>query len=144
MKSEEKSGKHYVKNYQLKRGQAYGNYPESLVRNFRIKQLMGPEAQIQEEDAHLVVFEIAPGTYYPAHTHAWPEIYFILEGAAECTWGDETFIAEPGTFIYGPPHTAHAMRIIGDNPLVTIISSWAPGGRTDVFSEEGRLIEEVE
>ena len=49
--------------------------------------LSGPGAHLKTEDAHAGVLQIDPGTDYAAHTHAWPEAYYIIQGTADCDLG---------------------------------------------------------
>ena len=140
MGDQEERGPNHIKNYELGPMQPYGNYPQSLLDTFRVKSLLSPGAHLKTEDAHAGLLEIAPGTDYAAHTHAWPEAYFIIKGTADCVWGEDSFTAGPGTMIYGPPNTSHAMVITSEEPLLTLIFSWAPGGDRSVFDEDGKLI----
>ena len=140
MAAKEELGPNHIKNYELGEMQPYGNYPQSLLDTFKNKSLLGPGAHLKTEDAHAGLLEIAPGTDYAAHTHAWPEAYFIIKGTADCVWGEDSFSAGPGTMIYGGPFTSHAMVITSEEPLLTLIFSWAPGGDRSVFDEDGKLI----
>ena len=140
MAAKEELGPNHIKNYELGEMQPYGNYPQSLLDTFMNKSLLGPGAHLKTEDAHAGLLEIAPGTDYAAHTHAWPEAYFIIKGTADCVWGEDSFTAGPGTMIYGGPFTSHAMVITSEEPLLTLIFSWAPGGDRSVFDEDGKLI----
>ena len=140
MAAKEELGPNHIKNYELGEMQPYGNYPQSLLDTFKNKSLLGPGAHLKIEDAHAGLLEIAPGTDYAAHTHAWPEAYFIIKGTADCVWGEDSFTAGPGTMIYGGPFTSHAMVITSEEPLLTLIFSWAPGGDRSVFDEDGKLI----
>ncbi len=136
----EELGPNHIKNYELGEMQPYGNYPQSLLDTFKNKALLGPRAHLKTEDAHAGLLEIAPGTDYAAHTHAWPEAYFIIKGTADCQWGDDSFVCGPGTMIYGGPFTSHAMQITSEEPLLALIFSWAPGGDRSVYDEDGKLI----
>ena len=140
MAGKEERGPNHIKNYELGEMPPYGNYPRSLLDTFKQKSLIGPGSHLKTEDAHAGLLEIAPGTDYPAHTHAWPEAYLIIKGAADCQWGEDSFQAGPGTMIYGEPYTSHAMRITSQEPLLALIFSWAPGGDRSVFDEDGKLI----
>ncbi len=140
MAGKEELGPNHIKDYELGPMPKYGNYPQALLDTFRVKSLLSPGSHLKTDDAHAGLLEIAPGTDYPAHVHAWPEAYFIIEGTADCTWGEDSFTAESGTMIYGPPHTSHAMRITSEEPMLALVFSWAPGGDRGVFTEDGRLI----
>ncbi|MFQ5873175.1 MAG: cupin domain-containing protein [Dehalococcoidia bacterium] len=141
--AKEERGKHYIKNYELESQTSYSNYPDWLLRSFRFKALIGRDAPIPDTDVGASAFELDPGAYYPGHAHPWPEIYIITSGTAECKWGDETFIAQPGTITHCPPNTSHAMRVTSREPLRAVIVSWAPGGQSEVWDAESRIIEEA-
>ena len=140
MSNKEELGTNHVKGYELGPMPKYGNYPQSLLDNFSGKPLLGPKAHLKSDEGHIGLLELAPGTDYPAHIHPWPEAYYIVNGSAECVWGEDKFTAEPGTTIYAPPNTSHAMKVISEEPVLAIIFGWAPGGRKEVFDEDGRLI----
>ena len=43
--------------------------------------------------------------------------FYILEGEAEFTVGDETFRAGPGTYVAAPVGVVHGFRVVGDAEL---------------------------
>lgn len=140
MAGKEEVGPNHIKNYELEEMQPYGNYPQSLLDTFRQKSLIGRSGHLKTEDASAVVLQIDPGTDYAAHSHAWPEAYYIIRGTADCAWGEDTFVCEPGTIIYGGPFTSHAMKITSEEPLLALVFSWAPNGDRSVYDEDGKLI----
>ena len=137
----EGKGKHYIKDYGLVTMSPHSNYPPSLLKAIRVKELIGRGGEISEEDISVTAFELDPGTYYGAHAHPWPETYIFMSGMAECEWGDEKFTAEAGTVTHCPPNTSHAMRVTSDEPLSAIIVGWAPGGRREVWEAESVMLE---
>ena len=136
----EGKGKHYIKNYGLATMPPHSNYPPSLVKAIRVKELIGRGGEIPDEDFSVTAFELASGVYYGAHAHPWPETYIFLSGTAECEWGDERFTAEAGTVTHCPPNTSHAMRVTSDEPLSAIIVGWAPGGRREAWESESVML----
>ena len=65
------------------------------------------------------VTQVAVATFDAAseiamHTHPtmW-ELYFVLDGAAVYTVGEERHLAEPGDLIAVPAGTPHGVRVIG-------------------------------
>lgn len=139
----EERGKYYIKNYALSQMSAYSNYPRSLLDAMRVKPLVGPRDGIRDQDISLSAFQLDPGTDYGAHAHPHPEVYIILSGTAECRWGEETFIAEPGTVTHCPPNVPHAMRVIGSEPLRAIIVGWAPDGDRSVWNGISTLLDQA-
>jgi len=102
----------------------YSNYPASLMNSYRLKRLIGNKSPVAVKDVSLVVSELDPGATYPSHSHPAPEIYYFLKGRAECTWGDETFIAEPGTVVYTAPNLPHSIRNIGEDAVEAVVFWW--------------------
>ncbi|MCH8086692.1 MAG: cupin domain-containing protein [Chloroflexi bacterium] len=123
----------HVKSGQVEWHTEYSNYPASLMDVYRLKRLIGNKAPVAVKGVSLVVSALDPGATYPSHSHPAPEIYYFLKGRAECTWGDETFIAEPGTVVYTPPNLPHSMRNIGDDPVEAVIFWW--GDQVGVLAE---------
>lgn len=139
----EEKGRYFIKNYQLARMSSYSNYPEPLLAAMQVKSLIGRRGPIQDQDISVSAFELEPGTRYPGHAHPHPEVYIFISGTAQCEWGDETFIAEPGTVTHCPPNMPHAMRVTGDEPLRAIIVGWAPDGDQGVWDGISTLLTPV-
>lgn len=63
------------------------------------------------EEFDFGVYRLAENEYHPLHYHpAAAEFYYILEGSCLVTVDDETVEATPGTAIYLPAGTHHAVR----------------------------------
>lgn len=73
--------------------------------------------------------------------HPVPEFYLVIDGQAEWTLGDETFLAEPGEVVYIAPVTMHRMVNLIDDPLRAVWGRWAPNGDRSVFEGEFRFVE---
>ena len=62
------------------------------------------------------------------HVHPYDEIFNILEGRAEFTVGDQTFVAEAGAIVFGPANIPHSYKNIGPGRLdsldVHLSSEW--------------------
>jgi mannose-6-phosphate isomerase-like protein (cupin superfamily) len=135
------SGKHFVTNYELAHMPSYSNYPPSLLSAMEVKSLIGRSGEIIDRDINVSAFHLDPGTDYGDHVHPHPEVYVFLSGTAECQWGDETFIAEPGTVTHCPPNMPHAMRVTSSEPLRAIIIGWAPDGDARVWDGTSVLLD---
>jgi mannose-6-phosphate isomerase-like protein (cupin superfamily) len=135
------SGKYFVRDYELSRMPSYSNYPQSLLQAMQVKSLIGPRGEIADDDLNVSAFHLDPGTYYGGHAHPHPEMYIFLGGSAECEWGDETFVAEPGTVTYCPANMSHAMRVISSEPLRAIIVGWAPDGDQGVWDGISQMLD---
>jgi mannose-6-phosphate isomerase-like protein (cupin superfamily) len=97
------------------------------------------KATVADTDgAYSLAIEITPpGGGLPLHVHhAEDEAMFVLEGAYEVTCGDETFIADRGSFVFIPRDVPNAFRNIEPGPsrMVYITS---PGG-FETFLETAR------
>lgn len=53
-----------------------------------------------------------PGGGPVLHRHPYPEVFFVQEGRAQFTAGDETLIAEAGQVVVVPANTPHKFENI--------------------------------
>ena len=120
------------------------HYPESLLKIARAKVLVGPDGVVHNSEISMAVMEIDPGCVYPLHNHDAPEVYYVLEGEAICTWGDDEFRAVPGTAIQTEPGIPHRIESIGNTKFRAIAIWWAPGGDPEVLNCSLNLLEEME
>jgi len=67
--------------------------------------------EIQEQLGHLVVRRTTPDNPFMNKAHAGSRFWFILEGHATVTVGEETGDVEPGDLVFVPEWT--------DNSLIT-------------------------
>lgn len=98
---------------------------------------------MHRSDRLLGVLELDPGAIYPPHRHATPEVYYVTQGVAECQFGDEQFIARPGTAIHTEPNVAHGFKNIGQEKFVAVGFWWAPGGDKDAVNCDLVLLEQA-
>lgn len=54
------------------------------------------------------------------HIHPYEEVFHILEGRAEFTVGDTTFVAEAGDLVIGPANIPHAYKNLGPGKLDSV------------------------
>jgi quercetin dioxygenase-like cupin family protein len=81
----------------------------------------------------LVEDRLKPGFFLARHHHKkMIEVFYVLEGAVEFTFDDETVAATPGTTLNVPPDVWHEVRSVDGARLLTIFS---PGG-FDRYLEE--------
>ena len=59
---------------------------------------------------------VGAGRRFPLHRHVGDEWVFVLSGAAEEEGTGERW--EPGDILYRAENTAHAFRVLGDEPFV--------------------------
>ncbi|MFT7220922.1 MAG: mannose-6-phosphate isomerase-like protein (cupin superfamily) [Candidatus Azotimanducaceae bacterium] len=109
----------------------------------RWKTLVGgiEGGQIDQSDIQFGVWELAPLAIYHSHRHEVPEIYFITEGRALWTVGDETREVTAGMTIYSKPGAIHKMVNPTDQLVKAIWVWWAPGGDTSAFAGEYEFTE---
>jgi quercetin dioxygenase-like cupin family protein len=63
------------------------------------------------EEFDFGVYRLKEDEYHPLHYHpAGAELYYILEGSCQITVDGELVEAAPGTAVYLPPGTRHAVR----------------------------------
>ena len=114
-------------------GDYSAHYPAEMMQTMRAKRLIGPGGAIDHDEIVFGVLEIDPGAGYPPHKHDAPEIYYVIQGRAECTFGDETFTASPGSTIRTRPGEVHDFKNIGDEKFVALGFWWAPGGDRSIL-----------
>ena len=62
--------------------------------------------------------EVPPGGTIRAHTHNRLEVYIVVSGQARMMAGDDIREVSAGDVLIAPSGAAHAVRVIGDQPLV--------------------------
>ncbi len=81
----------------------------------------------------------APGGGPPLHRHAnEDETFRVVEGRAKFVANGETFIAEPGAFVYAPRGCTHTFVSLGPGPLRMVLSV-TPSGLEVPFRENAAL-----
>lgn len=80
-----------------------------------------------------------PGGGAPMHVHGREdETFHVLEGEYEFTCGGETFLAGPGTTVFGPRGIPHGYRYLGETPgRILLIAT--PAGIEEWFEEVAAL-----
>lgn len=69
-----------------------------------------------------------PGMAVPPHFHsAHAEIFYIVAGQVEWTVGGETQVLGAGDLVYIPPDTVHAVKVVGDKDVQSLML-YTPGG----------------
>ncbi|MCD0462465.1 cupin domain-containing protein [Roseiconus lacunae] len=54
------------------------------------------------------------------HVHPYDELFHIVQGRAEFTVGEETFVAEEGALVIGPANLPHAYKNLGPGRLDSV------------------------
>jgi mannose-6-phosphate isomerase-like protein (cupin superfamily) len=82
----------------------------------------------------LVEITVNPGYETPLHIHhREDEGFWMLEGTATFTVGDQTIDAGPGAYLFGPKHVPHKWKA-GPNGA-RLLYLFAPGGFEDLIRE---------
>jgi quercetin dioxygenase-like cupin family protein len=80
-----------------------------------------------------------PGYGPPRHIHrSHDELFYVLEGEFLFLVGERRVNAPPGTFVFIPRGTVHAVKGIGTEPCKVLIA-YVPGGLEHSFEEFARL-----
>lgn len=72
------------------------------------------------EDVLLVMNWLQPDMETNPHSHPFEQVTAIVSGRVRFHVGDETFEAEPGTFIRIPPNVKHYAEPLGDEPALNL------------------------
>ena len=96
-------------------------------RGGQISYLLLAGGQFGSQAMSITWVEGAPGSEQSLHEHAQNEqVYVIIRGRGLMTCGEEQEEVGPGTLVYVPPRTAHAIRNTGDEPLVYVSATSPP------------------
>ena len=95
-----------------------------------------------ETDGAYFCFEVSttPGFGPPLHTHAYRELFYVLEGRYEFTvergGGLETVVGEPGTAVAVPPNVPHTFKNASEEPA-RLLFVHMPAALEPFFEEFG-------
>ena len=93
----------------------------------QVSYLLLAEGQFDSEHLSITWVEGKPGSEQPLHSHPVSEqVYVIVRGRGRMTVGDEVRELGPGTLVFIPPGNRHAVRNIGDEPLVFVSATSPP------------------
>ena len=89
----------------------------------------------------LVESWIAPGASPPLHVHhREDEAFYVLAGEITFLYGERTFGAGPGSFVFLPRDVPHTFVVESDEPA-HVLTLLTPGGAEAIFIEGGRPAE---
>ena len=97
----------------------------------RIDKILRNRRVLLEEGFGLGNLAQGPGSIYPYHNHASPELYHIISGQGEWSVDGVTYRVHPGMSIYHKPYAKHRMYTLGDEPIRTVWAQWVPEGERD-------------
>jgi quercetin dioxygenase-like cupin family protein len=82
----------------------------------------------------LVEITVNPGYETPLHIHhREDEGFWMLDGSATFTVGNQTVEAGPGAYLFGPKHVPHKWKAGADGARLLYL--FAPGGFEDLIRE---------
>ena len=76
---------------------------------------LGTPEELHEMSVHYV--ELKPGEEVRPHVHNRVEVYLFLTGRAKVMTGDQIEEVSTGDVAFAPIGTAHAIKVIGSEPL---------------------------
>ena len=84
-----------------------------------------------------------PGAGPPRHIHrSSDELFYVLAGRFLFLVGERLTEGSPGTLVFIPRGTVHAVKVIGSEPG-KVLAAYVPGGPEWAFEEPGRLPRDV-
>lgn len=78
-------------------------------------------------------FQVRPH-YHKAHH----ETFYIVSGQVEWTIGGQTRLMKAGDLVHIPPNTIHAVKVVGDEPMHSLMF-FQPGGYEETYAIEAML-----
>lgn len=110
--------------------------PDCFAGRFAFVELLGPNGVALREDLRFGLYLQEPDTYYPPHSHAAEEYYFVLSGKAAWQIDDGDFFeAAAGSFMYHASWQRHAMET-AEQPLLAMWV-WTGNLDTDHYQVDG-------
>jgi quercetin dioxygenase-like cupin family protein len=101
-----------------------------------------------ETDRAYFAFEVSstPGFGPPLHSHAYRELFYVLDGAYEFTLdrgeGLETVLGTAGTSVHVPPDVPHTFKNAGED-MGRMLIVHQPAALEEFFEEFGTPVERV-
>ena len=107
--------------------------PASFAGRSAYNEIVGPGGFAASESLRFGLYVQAPESFYPPHSHAAEEFYYVLSGTARWQKGEEAFSLKlPGSCIRHAPWQRHAMETAAE-PLLAL---WVWTGDLDMASYE--------
>jgi mannose-6-phosphate isomerase-like protein (cupin superfamily) len=104
-----------------------GDCPRNERGGGQVSHLLLAEGQFGSHNLAVTWVEGEPGSQQPVHAHADSEqAYVILRGSGRMILGDDEREVGPGTLVFIPPGTPHAIRNETDEPLVYVSATSPP------------------
>jgi len=99
-------------------------------RGGQLSYLLLDKGQFGSSRLSVTWVEGKPGSEQQVHAHkANEQVYVIVRGRGLMRVGDEQESVEAGDLVFIPPKTDHAIRNVGDEPLVYVSATSPPFDR---------------
>ena len=106
--------------------------PGSFAGRYAYVEIVGPTGVLAHDGFRFGLYLQTLNSFYPSHSHAAEELYFVLSGIAQWQRGDRPFAAQDvGNAIHHRPWESHAMRTAAE-PLLAIWA-WVGDLRTETY-----------
>ena len=93
-------------------------------RGFGVRVIHPQNPKAPSKNLSMTLLYIAPGGVLEPHHHENEEIYFILEGEGQGSFGlGEPIRVEPGMFFHLPPNAEHGIENTGDKMMRVVIAT---------------------
>ena len=73
--------------------------------------------------------ELAPGAFFPSHTHPGEEIIYVIEGAWAYEIAGKPVTAKSGDVLFVPAGTIHSAKNVGTGPAAELATYIVEKGR---------------
>ncbi len=104
-------------------------FPLPVGRHLAIVRLVGPDSMFFHPDLRIGLYLQAPRVFYPNHSHAAEELYYVISGAADWRVADQPPRRLPaGGYSWHRAWDSHAMETHAE-PLVAV---WTWTGNIDL------------
>jgi quercetin dioxygenase-like cupin family protein len=82
---------------------------ENLIDDFPPDSILS-RTVYQDDSIKTILFGFQPGQELSEHTASVPAVLHFVEGKAELTLGEESTIAQEGTWVHMPPDLPHSIH----------------------------------
>lgn len=102
----------------------YDRMPRGLAEKYAYAEIAGPMGPVVTDRIILGLVLFAPGTTYPAHSHAGiSESYVCLSGSVS---ENDHGVFAPGSLIFNPPDHSHRITVSALEPALLVYSWQGP------------------
>jgi mannose-6-phosphate isomerase-like protein (cupin superfamily) len=107
--------------------QIVGDSPQNRRGGGQVSHLLLARGQFGSRNLAVTWVEGTPGSQQPLHAHPGCEqVYVVVAGRGRMIVGGEEQDVQPGTLVFVPPGTDHAIRNLGQERLVYVSATSPP------------------